>query len=387
MILSSEVSKKLTLKFSKLAREYNSKRKKIISLGLGEPDINTPKAIIDSTVKALKNGYTKYSNFNGIFELRKHLSKKLIIENKIQSSPDQIIITAGSKQACAFALMALLKPRDEVICFNPCYVSYIPQIKLAEPKCKIKILDLNKSDFKINFDLLKKSINNKTKIIIINSPNNPTGSMLSKNDFIQISNLIKNKKIYLISDEIYEKLNFGKNKHFSPGSIKEISEKVITINGFSKVFAMTGWRLGYLSANKEIVDKISIINQHINSNTNTFIQKGAVNSYNINKKFIEKFRKDLKIKSKYLNLILNQKYHCNLIMPEGGFFAFLDISSMNILSDEFAYNLLKKYNVAVTPGIIFGKNWNKYIRISMSTDLKEFKKGIDLLGKFINEKK
>ena len=387
MIFSSEVSKKLILRFSKLASEYNSKGIEIISLGLGEPYIDTPKKIIDSTVKALKEGYTKYSSFNGIYDLRNHISEKLKNENKIKSSAEQIIITAGSKQACSFTLMALLKPDDEVICFNPCYVSYIPQIKLAEPKSKIKIIDLNKSNFKINFDLLKKNINKKTKIIIMNSPNNPTGSIISKDDFIKISKLIKNKNIYLLSDEIYEKLNFGKTKHFSPGSINEIKDKVITINGFSKAFSMTGWRLGYLHANKKIIDKISIINQHINTNTNTFIQKGAVSAYDTNKKFIAKFNNDLKVKLKYLNLILNKKYNCNIILPQGGFFAFLDISSLNISSDDFAYNLLKKYNVAVTPGIIFGKNWNKYVRISMSTSLKKFKKGINLLGKFIDEKK
>ena len=140
MIFSSEVSKKLTLRFSKLASEYNSKGKEIISLGLGEPYFETPKKIIDSTIKALREGYTKYSSFNGIYDLRNHISEKLKNENKIKSSPDQIIVTAGSKQACSFALMALLKPDDEVICFNPCYVSYIPQIKLAEPKSKIKII-------------------------------------------------------------------------------------------------------------------------------------------------------------------------------------------------------------------------------------------------------
>ncbi len=383
MKLSSEILNTPSLEFSALARSLNSKGKKIISLGLGEPDIDTPQNIKNSTIKALKNGFTKYSNSNGLFDLRKSLTKKLKIENNIITKPENIIITSGSKQACAFALMALLEPKDEVICINPSYVSYIPQIKIAEPRSKIRIVNLDK-DFNLNFEDLNKNINKKTKVIIINSPNNPTGKIFSKTDFLKLYKLIAKKNIFIISDEIYEKLIL-KNNHFSPASIKKMSKKIITINGFSKTFAMTGWRIGYLVANDDIIKKITSLSMHINTNVNTFIQKGLIDAYNLNKNFIENFKNKLINKSKYLDSVVNKKHCYNLILPEGGFFAFLNIEKTKLSSDKFSYYLLSKYNVAVTPGIIFGKNWDNYIRISMSTNTKEFKDGIKLLCKYLDE--
>ena len=176
-----------------------------------------------------------------------------------------------------------------------------------------------------------------------------------------------------------------KNKHFSPASIKQMSKKIITINGFSKTFAMTGWRIGFVVANDDIIKKIASLSMHINTNVNTFIQKGLINAYNLNENFIKDFKNNIIKKSEYLDRVANKKHCLNLILPDGGFFAFLNIEKTKLSSDKFSYYLLKKYNVAVTPGIIFGKKWDNYIRVSMSANIREFKDGIKLLCKYLDE--
>jgi aspartate/methionine/tyrosine aminotransferase len=384
MQLTDELTESLTLKFSQLAREKVSKGEQLFSLGLGEPNINPPVEIVDSVYKAAQEGYNKYMNSMGSNQLRENISKKLQNENDIKCTKDDIFITFGAKQALVLTLMAILEPFDEVINFTPCYVSYIPQIKIAEPRSVIHNIDLNRNDFSIDFDRLEEKINDKTKAIIVNSPNNPTGKIITEEEYRKLSDLVAGKDIYIISDEIYEYLNFSNQKHISPGSFPELAEKVITINGFSKSFGITGWRVGYMKVPKKIKSTIYKLMQHINTNVTSFIQKGIENIYDLDRSFIEDYKKQLKNMSEYVCDELD-KTSVSVIKPSAGFFCFVDISSSGLSSDAFATKLLDEQNVALNPGIAFGPNWDDYVRISYAGDKKEIEHGIMGIKNFLNK--
>ena len=245
MIFEKEITDSLTLKFAEVATSLNREGIKIISLGLGEPDFPTPDHIIKATYQAMISGFTRYSNPMGLLELRKKIAYSLMSSNNIHVKPDNIIITPGAKQAIFFALMSILEPSDEIINITPSYVSYNPCIKIAEPKpCTIEI-PLNKKDLSIPIEEIKKAVTSKTKAILINSPNNPTGKIFSYEEMETIVNIAKKYKIFIISDEIYNLLNYSGEKTISPASFKGVEDLIITINGFSKAYSMTGWRIGY----------------------------------------------------------------------------------------------------------------------------------------------
>ena len=387
MKLSSILQDSITLKFSELAREKSHKGEKIISLGLGEPVFETPQPIIDETVRALNNGYTRYSNFKGLYELRKLIVDKLTIEYDIVTKPENVIVTPGAKQAIMLTLMAILEPGDEVINFNPCYISYIPQIKIAEPTSIIHNVDLHKEDFSIDWDKIESLMRRNIKAIILNSPHNPTGQILTKDDAERFVEIVKKYDIYIISDEVYDALTYSNMILYSLGSNSEIKDKVIIINGFSKTFSMTGWRIGYLvSSNDHIIKNIVYLQQHLNHHTCTFIQKGACAAFGLSSDYLNSYKMDLKERASFLceNVASNEKLR--IVPPQGGMFAFLDISSSGKRSDDFAYNLLLKKNVAVSPGIVCGKNWDDHVRISLCAASKEeFEEGVILINQFVKD--
>ena len=382
MKLSKKISDSIELKFSKIARSMNMKKQISYSLGLGEPNYQTPKFIIDEAYKSIKKGLTKYSSPIGDYELRKKISEKLKKENKISAKPEEILISAGSKMSLYLTLLSIIQPKDHVIYISPCYTSYLPQILLSETDVEITSFDLNK-EFKIDYDKLKKNFRKNTKAIIINFPHNPTGQILSQDDLSQFTKLLREfKKCYLISDEIYKENVFSGYKHLSPASVKSISSRVVTISGFSKAFAMTGWRIGYSHANKKITDKMVKIQQHILTNVPLFIQKAALKALISKSNHLKKFNNLLYRNHSYAFKILKKNNFFYFKKSYGGFFIFLQIKKKKILSDVFCTNLLRKYNVAVTPGKYFGNNFNNYIRISLSQDHLKFKKAINLINKF-----
>ncbi len=384
MKLPKNIQESLELKFSQLARKMDKKNQISYSLGLGEPNYSTPKFIIDEAYLAMKKGFTKYSNPVGDFLLRKKISEKLKIDNKIMALPNEIIISSGSKMSLYLALLTLVQPRDHVVYISPCYTSYLPQILLSESKVNVTNFDLDKN-FAIDFAKLKKIITKKTKLILINFPHNPTGQILNQNDLYQFEKILKkNKKCFLISDEIYKDNLFSNYKHLSPASVKNISKRVITIGGFSKSYSMTGWRIGYSHARKDITLKMAKIQQHILTNVPLFIQKAALKALTSKSKHLKEFNKLLKKNHEYANKVLSKNSFFHFNKSYGGFFIFLKIKK-NITSDNFCTSLLKKYNVAVTPGKYFGKNFNKYIRISLSQKHNVFKKAIDLIDRFTNK--
>ena len=381
MEIKSDIQDSLELKFSKLAKKYNKEGKKIISLGLGEPYFPTPKPIIQEAIKAINEGYTRYSSPMGLEELRKAIVNKLEKENEIYSSPEQIVITPGSKMALTLVLSSLLRPGDEILNILPCYPSYVPQIKLAEPNCLLENIDLN-PDFTINFQKLKSKINNKTRAIIINSPHNPTGKMFTYEELIELEKITRNYDLFIISDEIYELLNFSNFKHISTASINGLSEKTITINGFSKAYSMTGWRIGYLVAPHSLIPTICKIQQHINTNVAPFTQRAALRALEIPKEYLSNYNSQLLSNFNSLKEEVENNQFLSLSPSKGGLFSFINISKTGLKSDEFSSGLLKKYLVASTPGINFGKNWDNYIRVSLAIPEDLFKVGIKYLSNF-----
>lgn len=385
MLFRKEIGESLTLKFAQAAETRRNKGEKIISLGLGEPDFNTPREIVDATVKVLNSKQSKYSAPLGVLNLRNKIAEKLNSENNIKATSENIIVTPGAKQALQIILMALLEPEDEVVMIMPAYVSYVPQVLISEPTAKIKYVDLNKEDHSLDIELLSEFISEKTKAIIINTPQNPTGVVFKKDELESLFILAKKHNSFIISDEVYEKLVFNGASHFSIGELEEVPKRVITINGFSKSHAMTGWRLGYACFPVELKTKVLKIQQHINTNTCTFIQEALGNVMPIDTTYLVQYNEILETRIQIYKEFLDRVPKISGVLPRGSFFAFLNISDLNIDSNSFASQLIEKTGVAVTPGIAFGENWDDHIRISIAVDNKTLEEAFNLIEDFISK--
>ncbi len=371
------------LNFNKLVRELFAQGEKIYSLGLGEPCFKTPESIVEATIKALQDGKTRYSDSKGILPLREAISRKFYDDNRINASADRIFVTLGAKQAIVFALMAILEPFDEVINLCPCYVSYLPQISIAEPRAIVHNIDFDKVTHRIDLKTLNKCFNEKTKALLINFPNNPLGTTLHQSEADEIVRLVdSHPNCYVISDEVYEYLNYSNEPVISVGSYDNIKDRVFTVNGLSKAFSMTGWRVGYMHVPSTQTSALYRLCQHINTNVPTFIQYGAIEAINTGKDHLKEYLCGLRQKSDFLSFAFS-KYGNHIPSTSAGLFTFLDISRKGLSSDDFATTLLKEFRVAVNPGVSFGGNWDDHIRISLSGDQKDFEIGVSRMAKFI----
>ncbi len=380
-----DFSNSLTLKVSEAIGKRIRENKELISFGLGESPYPTPIEIKDATIKALQSGYTKYSHKQGLVELRELITKKLAEENDFQCDIQNIVITTGAKQAIYLSLLVLVEPEDEVIVITPGYPSYIPQLKLVEPSVIIRSVDLKKDDFSLDIEEIKKKITPKTKLLILNTPHNPTGKMFSREQLLQLAELALENDFYILSDEIYEKLVYTDQVHFSLASIKGLAERLILINGFSKSYSMTGWRIGYLVAPLPLAQQIAEMQHHINTNVCTFVQKGSCAAFSLTTDYLSSFRSLIRKNAAELQKMVSQNKSLKLVQPQGSQFCFLNISELGLRSDEFCTKLVEKKGVAATPGIIFGDNWDDHIRISLGVDEVEFAKGVRYLEEFVRE--
>ncbi len=285
-----------TIEISNKAKRMERGGIDVISLSIGEPDFDTPQHIKDACIDAIKRGETHYAPSNGIPELLSAVSDKITKENKFPCKPEQVIITPGAKQAIYEGMEAVLNPGDEVILLTPAWVSYEPCIQMAGGK--VIRHQISKKTFQLDDSLLKR-INAKTKMIAINSPSNPTGTVFDKNSLKLIADLCTDYDLYAMSDEIYEKLVYGK-EHISLASIGDMAVRTITINGFSKAYAMTGWRLGYAVGPKEIIAEMSKVQQHSVSQATTFAMWGAVAALKGNQSCVEQMRHEFDKRRKYV---------------------------------------------------------------------------------------
>ena len=366
-----------TLAMAAKARELRAKGIDIIGLSLGEPDFNTPDFIKKAAVKAIDQNYNSYSPVDGYLDLKKSICEKFKRDNNIDYNESQIVVSTGAKQSIANVCMSILNPGDEVLLPAPYWVSYSAIATLCEAKFKI-IPSSIENDFKINAKQLELAISNKTKLIIFNSPNNPSGTVYSENEYKALGEVLKNHpKIYIISDEIYEHINYGV-KHFSIARIKELYDRTITVNGISKAYAMTGWRIGYIGAPELIAKACNKMQGQITSGANCIAQRATITALNASISEI-KYMIDEFYKRK--NLIINLLSEINgfkLNNPKGAFYIFPDISfffgkkirnkTINN-STDYAFFLLEEANVATVSGEAFGKK--NCIRISYAASEKE----------------
>ena len=378
MHFEKEVGESLTYKFAQAAGEMRAQGKEIISLGLGEPDFKTPDYVVEATMKAMQDGFTHYSATQGWPDLRKMIAEDCNKSYGADYSMNDVIVTPGIKSAVYFSLAAILEPNDEIILISPYYVSYPAMVKLAEPTAKIVNVTLSK-DFTLDAEKLKAAFNKNTKAILINTPNNPTGMVLSREEVELVISLAIENDAYIISDEVYEKLVYSGYRHTSFGLYNEIRNKLIICNGYSKSHAMTGWRLGYAIGAHDVIAKMNKLQQHINTNTCTFVQVGACSIYKNEPVHIAPYVSELEKRINYFDTELNKLDYITGVKPKAGFFYFINISAVGVDSNTFCADLLKKTGIASTPGIAFGPEWDDYVRFSIAVPMSTLERAVELM--------
>ncbi|MGC9771668.1 aspartate aminotransferase [Fervidobacterium changbaicum] len=361
-----------TLEIDALAKKLLSVGKDVINFTVGEPDFPTPSNIAEKAIEAIRKGYTKYVDSNGIPQLREAISKYLAEKKKVFYTPDDIVVSNGGKQALFNAFSAILDEGDEVLMFAPLWVSYIPQVLLARGKPVVV-----KTKFENNFvptkDEILNNITDRTKVILVNSPNNPTGGIYDRETLETIAKIANERNVFVVSDEVYDDLVYDGTHISMYGLVKD--ELLIYVNAFSKSHAMTGWRVGYTATkNKEIKKRISKIQSHVSSNINTPAQYAAIEACNTdNKPMIEEFKKRREF-------IMNKakEYGLEFIEPKGAFYLFFKVSGND---EEFCKQLLSEKLVATVPGSAF--EMPGFVRISFATSIEKIEEGMKRLGEFI----
>jgi aminotransferase len=351
-----------------------------ISLGVGEPDFDTPWHITEEGIYSLEQGRTFYTSNQGLPELREEISKWNKRKYNLDYSKDEVIITCGGSEAIDIALRATINPGDEVIILEPNYVCYEPDIILAGG-VPIKIKLKNENEFRLTPEELEEVITPKTKILLMNYPNNPTGAIMNKSDLEKIANVIIKHDLLVITDEIYSELTYEGN-HCSIGSLPNMKERTITINGFSKAYSMTGWRLGYVMGPKEIMEQVKKIHQFVIMSAPTISQYAGLEALRNGDNDIERMKKEYDKRRKYLLKEFN-RLGLPCFEPKGAFYIFPDIRKYNMSSEEFATELLNKEHVVVVPGTAFGDSGEGFIRISYAYSLDALKEAIKRIERFI----
>lgn len=382
----------LTLAITAKAKEMKEKGIDVISFSAGEPDFNTPKNIINAAIKAMEDGNTKYTSVNGILQLREAICKKFKDDNGLEYNPSQIVVSTGAKQSLANTFLAILNPGDEVIVSTPYWVSYPELIKLADGK-PLFVEGDEKSNYKFTKENLEKAVTAKTKAIVLNTPNNPTGTIYNKEELEVIADFAKKYDIIIISDEMYEKLIYDNENHISIASLsKDAYERTIVINGLSKSYAMTGWRIGYCAASEKIAKLMISIQSHVTSNVCSITQYAALEALSGPQDEITKMINEFEKRRNYMINRIESIDNLSIVKPKGAFYIMINIENClgkeingKILNDsmEFCASLLENEKLAVIPGKAFGLN--NYIRVSYATSMEAIKEGLNRIESFIKK--
>lgn len=362
-----------------------SEMKDAISLGVGEPDFETPWHIREEGIYSLEKGKTFYTSNSGLKELREEISNYILRKLKVSYEPvTETVVTVGGSEAIDIALRAMLDPGDEVLIPQPCYVSYLPCVTLADGVPVIIELQ-EKNQFKLTREELIASITDKTKILILPFPNNPTGAIMEREDLEAIVDVIIEKDLFVISDEIYSELNY-KGEHVSIVSFPGMKERTILINGFSKAYAMTGWRLGYAAGPKLIIEQMLKIHQFAIMCAPTTSQYAAIEALRNGDSDVAVMREAYDQRRKYL-LKAFAEMGLNCFEPFGAFYIFPCIKTLGMTSDEFATKLLNEEKVAVVPGTAFGDCGEGFLRISYAYSIENLKVAVERIAKFVEKNK
>ena len=377
---ANSLTPSLSLSVDSKAKAMKSEGLDVCGFGAGEPDFDTPEHIKAAAIAALETGFTKYTPSSGIPELRQAISEKLEKDNGLSYKPSQIIVSTGAKHSCYNAILATCQPGDEVIIPSPYWLSYPEMVRLAgaEP---IFVQTKEENGWKITRDDFENAMTPRTKMIILNSPNNPTGAVYTREEIAGIAEVAAEEEILILSDEIYEKLIYEGHEHISIASLgNEFYDLTITVNGFSKAYAMTGWRLGYLAAPDPIARAIDSIQSHVTSNPCSFAQKGALAALKGDQQSIVDMRDEFDMRRQYIVERFSKIASVSIVKPNGAFYVLANISKLGLTSQNFADRLLSKANVSVVPGIAFGDD--RTVRFSYATSLDVIKKGMDRFEDF-----
>ena len=378
------ISPSLTLEITAKAQEMRNSGIDIIGFGAGEPDFDTPVNIQEAGIKAIKEGKTRYTATSGIPELKTNICDKLKRENDLDYRPSNILVSSGGKHSIFNALYAILNPGDEVIIPVPYWVSY-PEFVTICDAIPVLVETKEENGFKYAPESLEESITKNTKVIILNSPSNPTGTVYSEDELQEIAKIAIKHNIFIISDEIYEKLVYDNEKHVSIASLNEdIKNLTIVINGMSKAYAMTGWRIGYAAAHEEIIKVMTNLQSHTTSNPTSISQYASVEGLAGDQSIISEMVKHFEARRNYMVYKINSINNLSCIKPKGAFYVMANISQVKgktikgrEIKDslDFTSLLLEEAKVAVVPGIAFGDD--NYIRLSYATSMDNIKRGLD----------
>ena len=377
---ASGLTPSLTLAIDSKAKSMIASGQDVCGFGAGEPDFDTPEHIKQAAIDALHAGFTKYTPSSGVPELRQAISDKFKNDNGLNYKPSQIIVSNGAKHSCFNAIMATCQPGDEVIIPSPYWLSYPEMVRLAgaEP---VFVETKQENGWKMTAEDFENAMSPRTKMVIINTPGNPTGAVYTREELEAIAAVAAEEEILILSDEIYEKLVYDDVEHLSIGSLSpEIHDLTITINGFSKSYAMTGWRLGYLGAPDAIAKAIDSLQSHSTSNPNSFAQKGAIAALTGDQQAILDMREEFQVRRDYMYDRIAKMPNVTVPKPGGAFYMLVNIGRLGLTSTNFSDRLLSKAGVAVVPGAAFGDD--KTIRLSYATSLDIIKKGLDRFEDF-----
>ncbi len=388
---AQDVAPSATLAVTSRAKELKAQGVDVVGFGAGEPDFDTPDYIKNAAIESLKDGKTKYTPAVGIIELRKAIAAKLKKENGLDYSPEQVVVNIGGKHSVYEAMQAVLDPGDEVILPTPYWVTYPEAIKLAGATAKIVETDAS-TGYKITPSQLRKAITEKTAMLVLNSPNNPGGFTYTPRELKALAEVLEGTNVNVLSDEIYEKLIFGDTEFVSFAALSaDAFSRTLTLNGFSKTFSMTGWRLGYAAGPLEVIKAMGRLQDHMTSNAVTFAQYAAIAALGEPAaETIERMRKEFERRAQYMAERLNAIDGVVCPEPTGAFYCFPDVSrhyGRNMKgvkikgSMDFAKALLEQANVALVPGLPFG--CDKNVRLSFACSLENITKGLDRLEKWL----
>jgi len=380
---AQEVSPSATLQITAAAKRMIKEGVDVVAFGAGEPDFDTPEVIKQAAAAALKAGFTRYTPSTGIPELKEAIVKKLKADNGLDVATNSIIVGCGAKHSLYNTMQVLIDAGDEVLIPVPYWVSYPEMVKLAGGK-PVAIVTRPEDDFKVNPALLEKAWTSKTKLLVLNSPSNPCGVVYNETELRAIADFCIKKDILCISDEIYEKIIFDGIKHVSIASFSdEMKGRTVTVNGFSKSFAMTGWRLGYLAADPAIAKAVGNIQDHSTSCPTSFAQKGAVAAFTLGPDFFSGIKKTFQERRDYIIKRLDATNgKLGYKKPEGAFYMFMNIASSGLDSFTFAKRLLEEKKVAVIPGAPFGAD--AFVRLSFATSMEKIEKGLDRIEEWVD---
>src|SRR5882762_8227896 len=377
---AASLSPSLTLAIDSKAKQMKADGQDVVGFGAGEPDFDTPKHIKDAAIKALNEGFTKYTPASGIPELRQAIADKFKRENGLNYKPSQIIVSCGGKHSCYNVILATCQEGDEVIIPAPYWLSYPEMVKLAGATPVI-LSTSDKTEFKVTPDQLRTAITPRTRLFVLNSPSNPTGSVYTPDEIKVLGDICVEKGVLIMSDEIYEHLLYDGATHKSVASFSPAHlEHTIVVHGFAKAWSMTGWRLGFLAAPEPIAKAMDAIQSHSTSNPTSFAQKGGVAALTGPQDHLKGWLAEFNKRRAYAHQKLNRIPGLSCVNAKGAFYLFPNIAKTGLKSTDFCARLLESEKVAAVPGIAFGAD--DYIRLSYATSMANIEKGLDRLEKF-----